>query len=83
MARRGSGRTVTCLVVVTMSMVLTAQERDRSKVPDGLKWNLADVYPDRAAWRTRKEAVAAELPSLRRWKGNWAPRRRRSPMPWS
>ena len=69
MARRRTGRTVTCLVVVTMSMVLTAQERDRSKVPDALKWNLADVYPDRAAWRTRKEAVAAELPSLRHLEG--------------
>jgi oligoendopeptidase F len=69
MARRRTGRTVTCLVVMTMSMVLTAQERDRSKVPDALKWNLADVYPDRAAWRTRKEAVAAELPALRRLEG--------------
>src|SRR5262245_34631265 len=69
MARRRSGRTVTCLVVATMSMVLTAQERDRSKVPDALKWNLADVYPDRAAWRTRKDAVAAELPALRRLEG--------------
>ena len=40
-------RTLTWLVVITMSMVLTAQERDRSKVPDALKWNLADVYADR------------------------------------
>ena len=69
MARRRFGRTVTCLVVVTMSMVLTAQERDRSKVPDALKWNLADVYPDRAAWRARKDAIAAELPALRRLEG--------------
>jgi oligoendopeptidase F len=60
---------VTCLVVATMSMVLTAQERDRSKVPDALKWNLADVYPARATWRARKEAIAAELPALRRLEG--------------
>ena len=66
MERRRLRRTLTWLVVITMSMVLTAQERDRSKVPDALKWNLADVYADRATWRAKKEAIAAELPSLRK-----------------
>jgi oligoendopeptidase F len=48
-----------------MSLVLSAQDRDRAKVPDALKWNLADLYPSEAAWRTRKDAVATQLPSLR------------------
>jgi oligoendopeptidase F len=59
----------TLLVVTPMSMLLTAQERDRAKVPDALKWNLADVYPDQAAWRARKDAVTAELPAMRRHQG--------------
>jgi oligoendopeptidase F len=59
----------TLLVVTPMSMLLTAQERDRAKVPDALKWNLADVYPDQAAWRARKDAITAELPAMRRHQG--------------
>jgi oligoendopeptidase F len=50
-------------------MLLTAQERDRAKVPDTFKWNLADIYPDQAAWRARKEAITRELPSLRSFEG--------------
>ncbi len=52
-----------------MSMLLTGQERDRSKVDERYKWNLADVYPSDATWRTRKEAIAAELPKLRTFEG--------------
>ena len=59
----------TLLVVTPMSMLLTAQERDRAKVPDALKWNLADIYPDQAAWRARKDAITAELPAMRRHQG--------------
>ena len=32
-----------------------AQERDRAKIPDKYKWNLADIYPSEEAWRTAKE----------------------------
>ncbi|HEY3043294.1 MAG TPA: oligoendopeptidase F [Vicinamibacterales bacterium] len=53
-------------LVVAASAALTmsglAQERDRSKVPDKYKWNLADLYPTDAAWRAAKDKVAAELP---------------------
>ena len=48
---------------------MSAQERDRSKIPDALKWNLADIYASDAAWRGAKEAFAAELPTLGRFKG--------------
>jgi len=52
-----------------MTTTLAPQERDRAKIADTYKWNLADVYPDAAAWRVRKEAVAAELPTLRAFEG--------------
>ena len=52
------------------SSTLTAgQDRDRTAIDDKYKWNLADVYPDLAAWRQAKEVVARELPSLRRYQG--------------
>jgi oligoendopeptidase F len=61
------------LVVVTALAVLVvtlgAQERDRSKIPDKYKWNLADIYPSDASWRAAKEAFAAEIPSLERFRG--------------
>jgi oligoendopeptidase F len=55
---------VTCMSVLTIG-----QERDRAKVADEYKWNLADIYPDAAAWRKQKEAVTAEIPKLREFRG--------------
>jgi oligoendopeptidase F len=62
------------LALVTFSLfaltiVPIAQERDRAKVPDRYKWNLADIYPDEAAWRAAKEKLAGELTQLRQYKG--------------
>ncbi|MBM3770370.1 MAG: oligoendopeptidase F [Acidimicrobiia bacterium] len=48
---------------------LTAQERDRSQIPDKYKWNLADIYPSTAAWRTAKDGVAKRLPELDAFNG--------------
>src|SRR5258705_4008760 len=49
---------------------LTAgQDRDRSAIGDKYKWNLSDLYPDLAAWRAAKEAIARELPRLRTYQG--------------
>lgn len=51
------------------AMGVLAQERDRTKIDDKYKWNLTDIYPDVAAWRTAKDALAASLPELRRYEG--------------
>src|SRR5712691_10554684 len=49
---------------------LTAgQDRDRSGIGNKYKWNLADLYPDLAAWRAAKDAIARELPRLRTYQG--------------
>ena len=55
--------------VVSMAVLTTAQERDRAKIETQYTWNLADIYPSDAAWRARKEAIAAELPKLRAFQG--------------
>jgi oligoendopeptidase F len=44
-------------------------ERDRAKVADRYKWNLADIYQSEEAWRKQKEAIVAELPKLRAYRG--------------
>src|SRR6476469_3250046 len=49
-----------------------AQERDRSKIPDKYKWNLADLYPNAAAWSAAKERITAEIPKLKTFEGKLA-----------
>jgi len=52
-----------------MAALTTGQDRDRSAIQDKYKWNLADVYPNDAAWRAAKDAIARELPTLRSYQG--------------
>lgn len=59
------------LLILMMSLFFYgyAQERDRSKVPDKWKWNLADVYPTEAAWKLAKERFISEYPKIAQYKG--------------
>jgi oligoendopeptidase F len=61
--------TLLLVTVIAMTVLLSGQERDRAKVPDALKWNLADVYPSEAAWRAQKQTIEQELPKLREFQG--------------
>ena len=70
------------VTVIAMTVMLAGQERDRAKVPDALKWNLADIYPSESAWRAQKETVEKELRSSGSSRARSAPRPRRSPMRW-
>ena len=50
-----------CLSAATvgiLAVAVVAQERDRAKIPDQYKWNLADIYPTDAAWRAAKDKLA-------------------------
>jgi oligoendopeptidase F len=62
-------RVMTAALMVGMTGLMTAQERDRSKVSDKFKWNLADVYPSEAAWRAEKDKIAAQIPQVRSFQG--------------
>src|SRR5262245_51127399 len=57
------------VTVIAMTVMLAGQERDRAKVPDALKWNLADIYPSETAWRAQKDTIEKELPKLREFQG--------------
>ena len=45
-------------------------ERDRSKIPDHYKWNLADIYPDDSAWKQAKVSLIARFPEIEAFRGN-------------
>jgi oligoendopeptidase F len=45
------------------------QERDRAKIPDKHKWNLAEIYPSDQAWLEAKSTIAPKIPEFGRFKG--------------
>jgi oligoendopeptidase F len=60
------------VAALALSLAAGADERDRAKIPDALKWNLSEIYASDAAWRAAKDSFAAELPALRRFQGRLA-----------
>jgi oligoendopeptidase F len=60
---------VAFVLLAASTLVLQAQERDRSKIADEYKWDLTAIYPSDKAWRDAKEKLAAELPKLRTFQG--------------
>jgi oligoendopeptidase F len=64
------GRTGLLFAMVgMMSRLMTAQERDRSKIEPRYTWNLADLYASDEVWRTDRARVTSEMPRLRAFKG--------------
>jgi oligoendopeptidase F len=49
--------------------LILGQERDRARIEDKYKWNLADIYPNVATWRQEKEKIAAEVPKMKAFVG--------------
>jgi oligoendopeptidase F len=60
---------VSSAAIVGTCVVAIAQERDRSKVDDKYKWDLTHIYPTDDAWRKAKDALIADVPKLREFKG--------------
>jgi oligoendopeptidase F len=55
--------------ICALTLVGAAQERDRSKVSDKYKWDLAHIYPSDEAWRSAKEKLVADIPTMKEYKG--------------
>jgi oligoendopeptidase F len=66
---RSSYWSFTAFAVAALTLGSAAQERDRSKIPDKYKWNLADIYPSEEAWRAAKAKLATDLNQLRDFQG--------------
>jgi oligoendopeptidase F len=63
---------ILALALIACTVTAGAQSRDRAQTPDKYKWNLAEIYPSDAAWRTAKAKLAADLPMLRQFQGKLA-----------
>jgi oligoendopeptidase F len=57
------------LLLASQATPAFSQERDRSKIPDTYKWDLTAIYPSDEAWRSAKEKLVAQLPTLRQPQG--------------
>ena len=61
---------ISCFVVaVAGTYTAYSQERDRAKLPDEYKWNLADLYPSDDSWKKAQAAFVAEIPSVKKYQG--------------
>jgi oligoendopeptidase F len=58
-------------IAATLILTLTssAQQQERSQIPDKYQWNLTEIYPSDQAWRAAKDSLAAELPKSRTFQG--------------
>ncbi len=56
------------LLVLTMSSI-SAQYKNRSKIPEKYKWNLADLYESNEAWLKHYDEVAAQIKEVEKYKG--------------
>jgi oligoendopeptidase F len=62
-------RLTLCALLIAMALPAQSQERDRSKIPDKYKWNLADIYPSVDAWQAAKVKLIAEMNGIEQFKG--------------
>jgi oligoendopeptidase F len=60
------------LLLASQATAAFSQERDRSKIPDTYKWDLTAIYPSDETWRSAKEKLVAQLPTLREPQGKLA-----------
>lgn len=59
-----------CLLGLSLAAdVSFSQERDRSRIPNDCKWNLADIYPSDEAWKAAKLKFLNQFPHIATWKG--------------
>ena len=54
-----------CILGLSLAASSTSlsQQRDRSKIPESYRWNLADLFPSDEAWQKAKESFAAKIGS--------------------
>ena len=57
------------LAFLAVSAALPCPARERSEIPDEYKWNLTDLFPDEAAWKASRDALAKRIPELARARG--------------
>ena len=63
-------RSVILLTVIVSGVLASAQQRDRSGIPEKYTWDLTPIYETNTAWRAAKDQVEKEISGLRQLKGS-------------
>ena len=53
-----------------MALLTDAPSKDRVRIGEQYRWNLAEIYPELAAWRTRKDEIKAAMPRIAGFAGS-------------
>src|SRR5436190_4202993 len=61
-----------CTLVVSAVLAATAQQQERTAIPEKYKWDLSQIYSNDQTWRAAKDKLAGEIPSVRAFKGSLA-----------
>jgi oligoendopeptidase F len=60
---------ITAIAAISTVILVSGQERDRSKVSDNYTWDLTHIYPSDDAWRAAKDKLAGEFFKLKAFHG--------------
>jgi oligoendopeptidase F len=67
--RRFASAVCLAVILLVVQFHTYGQERDRSKIPDKYKWNIAEIYPNDDAWKKAKAQLIADIAKLERFRG--------------
>jgi oligoendopeptidase F len=59
-----------CLIIGLFSLQSLAQNLVRQDAPEKYKWDLSQIYKDKAEWNHAKEEIAKKIPVLASYKGH-------------
>lgn len=62
-------RRVIVFITLTLITIISYGQKPRAEIPDKYKWNLADIYKSDEEWTKAKEALAARVGELEKFKG--------------
>ena len=52
---------LTALFLLCLAPIAHAQERDRAKIADKYKWNLAEIYPTEQDWEKTRQQITVDI----------------------
>jgi oligoendopeptidase F len=61
--------TRTLALAAALCLALPAGAADRNQIPDGYRWNLADLYATEAAWSAARDGLAQRVPGFAAHRG--------------
>src|SRR4030095_42131 len=64
------GRSLALAVLCSaIGLGVSAQQQERTSVPEKYKWDLSQIYPGDQAWRAAKDKLVSAVPAVRAFQG--------------